>query len=414
MNKFNILYIQHADEVSGSLVSLYYTVKGVLSKSDKPVDYDILCKSENICSWHKKNGLNASYFSCISIIGHCSGHYYNFFNIIDIIKFIKQLLILPFSVFAQYFYFRSCQQEIIHLNSSVLLSSALAAKLAQKKVVWHIREVLQDGFFGIRKKIWQFLYLHLSDTIICISELEARKISTKPQHKIEILYDFVPIEDFYPHSNSSDIRKNLSLQEKDKIILSLGGTNPIKGTSYLIKSLYHLPDNYHLVIAGDSRFYHEFSKSRFKKCLSILKLLFGSWGSLEYWRIQKYLSSFKDRVHFTGPIKNVPDFINSSDLLYFGGTTPHFPRPVFEAWLLNKPVMAFDIDGPRQYIVNGKNGYMAELGNAKQLANLIMKITNNHELSKNLAQNGNLLAKEKFNLSKNISRLLEIYQGLSR
>lgn len=411
MKPIEIIFIQHATEVSGSLMSLYYTVQGM--GQDKNFKMKILCKSPEITKWYLDKDIEAEHFSSIKTFAHCSGHTYDFTNIIDIIKFFRDLFLLPFSIKKQYQRFKNESAPYIHLNSSTLLSSAIAAKLAGKKVVWHIREVLSEGLLGFRKKIWQRFYLNLADRIVCISEMEASAIAPKGHSKIEIVYNFIPFDKFQVKEQPEDIFKRYQIPTGKKYLLTLGGSNPIKATSTLLESLQFLGLNYHVIVAGDSSQYLKFNRSIVRRIISIIKILLGSKGQWEYWKLRRWQKAYPDRIHFIGTVSHIPDIINASWALFFGFTIPHFPRPVFEAWYLFRPAISIRLHKLTNHIDHGKTGLLFEKNSSYELAEAIKSMEDN-EFRASLAAEGHKVAVEKFDLFKNSKKLIDLYQSLNK
>lgn len=62
---------------------------------------------------------------------------------------------------------------------------------------------------------------------------------------------------------------------------------------------------------------------------------------------------------------------------------------LIEAMLLKKPVVAFDVKyGPSDFVKDGKNGYLIENKDIKKMANKILKLLHDKELSKSLGKHG--------------------------
>ncbi|GIS66933.1 MAG: hypothetical protein CM1200mP6_00010 [Anaerolineaceae bacterium] len=61
-----------------------------------------------------------------------------------------KILSFASSVRATHNYLRNLKPDLVHLNSSTLAASAQASHEAGIPVVWHIREPLAKGYFGVR------------------------------------------------------------------------------------------------------------------------------------------------------------------------------------------------------------------------------------------------------------------------
>jgi len=85
------------------------------------------------------------------------------------------------------------------------------------------------------------------------------------------------------------------------------------------------------------------------------------------------------------------------------------PYSIIEALSLAKPCIVTKVDGNIDLIENGYNGYLVELGDAKDLAKRIISIYNEKELIKGMSNNSRKEYIDKYNIKKNINNLEEIY-----
>lgn len=405
--KIKICFIQHASEVSGSLMSLFYTIEGLRESNE--FEITVLCKSKEITEWYIQKGISATYLPSIHTFGHCSGHTYNLLSILDIFKMIKNLFILPISIFKQIKILQNIECDFIHLNSSTLLSSAFACKILNKKFFWHIREVLANGNFGIRKYLFSKIYLMLPTKLVCISEVEAKAISKKENNKFLVVYNFVSFDSFQNISDRNDTLKKLKLDPNKEYIITLGGTNPIKATSQLLRAIIKTNEKIHIIIAGNCNSYLKFKSSLKVKLTSILKILLGSYPLIEYWKLMSLEKDLKGRIHLVGPVSEVQNLIHCSKALYFGYTIPHFPRPAYEAWFLNRPVLSFENEIIESHL-NIENSLLSRQNDANGLRENIKKL-DNENLVTQIVRNGHLRTINKFDLSKNIDILINAYKS---
>ena len=120
----------------------------------------------------------------------------------------------------------------------------------------------------------------------------------------------------------------------------------------------------------------------------------------------------RDKVIILGRRTDIPNILAASDLLVFGGTVPHFPRPIFEAWAMQKPVVAFDIDGVKQVVGPGVDGILVKETNPESLSIAINKVLDDKNLATKLATNGYKKAKTFFDRDTNIKQIIEIYTSI--
>lgn len=89
------------------------------------------------------------------------------------------------------------------------------------------------------------------------------------------------------------------------------------------------------------------------------------------------------------------------------------PLTIVEPYTLGKPVVGADIGGITEIINHGKTGFLFEPSNTEELSNIIDKIKTLKAFEyENMCSNAEAFAKENFNKSVNISRLLKFYQDV--
>jgi len=99
--------------------------------------------------------------------------------------------------------------------------------------------------------------------------------------------------------------------------------------------------------------------------------------------------SIGDRVRFTGylPPEQVSDELAGSDLLVLASAGEARSSAVLEAMAAGVPVVASDIEGVRELVVDGERGLLFPVGDVGRLAVCIQRIMNEPELGWRLAVN---------------------------
>ncbi len=105
-------------------------------------------------------------------------------------------------------------------------------------------------------------------------------------------------------------------------------------------------------------------------------------------QLSKELGIF-DYIKFEGFVNppEVYQYYKSCDLFILTSYQESFPITILEAMLFKIPIIATNINGgPKDLIKNGENGFLFEVGNYKQLSELMIYSFENEELIKNFAQ----------------------------
>lgn len=314
--------------------------------------------------------------------------------------------------------------DFVHLNSGCLFIPAIAANRLEIPVLWHIREVFGGGKFNLRRIFIGKWIQKLAHHVFCISEVEAKSIGGEKSVNVSVVYNFVDLETFIPNRKADEIRHEINCKVDSKLIISLGGASPRKGLAELLKAFSIVEkqeQEMELIIAGP-KLEKPNQKLSFKaKFMLKLESLLYQLGIISYLKVEYenrcrllfQMIRKKENIHFIGSKTDIVNYIHACDVLYFGGTMPHFPRPIFEAWLMKKPVVAFNEDGIANQIDNEKDGLILYKKNTEALAEAINKLLKNKALADEMGNNGNQKAVLKFNSRMNIKSFISILNLIS-
>lgn len=384
-----ILFIHHGVVLGGAPLSLLYLVRE-LEKYPK-IDLEIASHSPEMRDFFSKSLKSSirTWHDPITFVGRYLIGYIRLEKKTDKEKFFKSLIRFPKSIWEQYRDIKKIKPDLIHLNSSVLFSSAVAAMLAGIPVVWHVRECLQGNFW--QKDFSGWLIRNLSKKVIAISQIEAARLGKDTKNNIEVIFNPINFETLNSKLYKPLVEKEkLGFKEIDNLVLSLGGVTPRKGTLEQIKAMQYTEENIKLMIAGTSL--ENYPEGEYKN------------------QIVDALSKLPaEKVKFTGIIENVGPLLAASDLLVFTGMKPHFPRPVFEAWRMEKPVIVYEMDGISNNVENGIDGIVVTELSSLALGKAINNLLKDQDAMKKMAINGKKKADEKCNPTSVSNQVFKVY-----
>ncbi|HBF13387.1 MAG TPA: glycosyltransferase family 4 protein [Deltaproteobacteria bacterium] len=184
----------------------------------------------------------------------------------------------------------------------------------------------------------------------------------------------VPIEMIPNGVDTSLFRLNLSEDEislqnfnPEKFnILSVGRMTPQKGFDVLLEAMLQLKDKglpIHLTLVGDGPE---------RKDLETMVRTFGL----------KHFVSFAGWIEQEG-LKN---FYAKADLFVLPSLYEGMPNVVLEAMAAGLPVIATDIAGSREIVLEGENGYLVSPGDAQKLAEKIIHLAHKNDLLDTMAK----------------------------
>jgi glycosyltransferase involved in cell wall biosynthesis len=240
---------------------------------------------------------------------------------------------------------KTVDPDLVYLNTSLLFPAAIASKQLRKKLIWHLREQIHPGVFGLRRAFLKWCFSKYPDAIISISKTNAKALGLPGCH---IVYNSVDLNKFKPDVKTDSLEKEFQIQEKEIVVTFLGGKVNSKGAHLFVQAASLLLTKFNdlrFIIAG------EFDPELGKKN-----------NPMEV-KVNKFLASRRDireKIIFTGAIKNVVPILNRSSILVWPATVPHFSRPIMEGMILGKAVVASDFASSREILQNGLEGLLVE------------------------------------------------------
>ncbi len=226
-----------------------------------------------------------------------------------------------------------------------------------------------------------FIFSHIKENYI--NYLDAKK-------KLRVIFRGINVDYFDPTTKLDSDEKKLLTEwqiEKDKkIILLPGRLTGWKGQEVFIEAINLVNielgyESFYAVILGSDQ-----GRDLYKKKLIRLT---------EQHRLV-------NQVKFINHCKDMALAYKVSDIVVSASIEPEaFGRVAVEAQSMEKPVIASDIGGSNETVINEKTGFLFESGDAKSLSQKILKLLNLDETSlKSVGVEGRKNIIQKFNVEK--------------
>jgi glycosyltransferase involved in cell wall biosynthesis len=168
-----------------------------------------------------------------------------------------------------------------------------------------------------------------------------------------------------------------------KLILNVARFTKAKDHGTLIRSMLHIPEDYHLVLVGEGDF-----KAGFMDMVKGLKL--------------------ESRIHFLGDRHDVPRILKSVDVVVMSSFYEGFSLSAIEGMASGKPFIASDVPGLHEIVMGA--GLLFEPGNDEALAKIIIHLLGNKEYSEEIAEACLNRAKH-YNIERTADSYVEIYKS---
>ena len=117
-------------------------------------------------------------------------------------------------------------------------------------------------------------------------------------------------------------------------------------------------------------------------------------------------------VIFEGYQANSFESLKEMDIFVLPSRTEGCPIVILEAMAMGLPVIATNVGGNPELVINGKTGYLVPVDSAESIAENIEKLINNRSLSRELGQKGKKRAFTDFHPASFTNRLQTLYSQL--
>lgn len=177
-----------------------------------------------------------------------------------------------------------------------------------------------------------------------------------PPEKIHVIYNAVePIPG--KMGSKQELRQQLNLPETGLLVITIGRLIPLKGIDRLIQVFANLLEKHgqesklHLLIVGDGP--EKNSLTEFVKTLNLTA-----------------------QIHFFGQLerKQALAYLRASDVFVLNSETEGFSHVILEAMLVGTPVIATNVGGNPEIVIDGENGLLVPSGDSDTLEEQICQV----------------------------------------
>jgi glycosyltransferase involved in cell wall biosynthesis len=115
------------------------------------------------------------------------------------------------------------------------------------------------------------------------------------------------------------------------------------------------------------------------------------------------------KVEFLGQRRDVPEILARSNMFVLSTNWEGFPISVLEAMRAGLPVIATDVDGVREAVVDGDNGILVRTRDKSALTKAIQRLILAPELRQRMGTRGRFIYKERFSLPAMLRKTSSVY-----
>ena len=137
-------------------------------------------------------------------------------------------------------------------------------------------------------------------------------------------------------------------------------------------------------------------------------------GSLETTRALAKGLGIPERIRFPGRRTDIPDFLRAADLFVHPSRQEGFSNAILEAMAAGLPVVACDVGGNPEAVVDGGTGRLVPPRDPATLADAMAEILADPGKGRSMGEAGRRRAIERFSLDRMVRDIEEMYETLAR
>lgn len=294
---------------------------------------------------------------------------------------------------------RTYQVNLVHTSTSVVFDGAMAAFFEKIPHIWHIRETIESGqvwSFFLGASVARRLINQFSDRIIANSEAVGNAYQNIPDvsKRVRVIYNGLNIAPYNDDVDTVALRQKLGLPATVPLIGLVGQIVPRKRPEDFLKAAaivqQTIPDSFFLVVGSDI-------------------------DASEYGRTLRNLSEqlgLADRIVWLEFCDRVYEIFEIIDLLVLPSKDEPFGRVAIEAMAARKPVVATNVGGLPEIIVDGETGFLVPPKCPQKLAEATIRILNDPQLAVTMGQAGRQRVEQYFSLDQYVNGVEAVYKEL--
>jgi glycosyltransferase involved in cell wall biosynthesis len=284
--------------------------------------------------------------------------------------------------------------DVIHANGAThALKAYLATKFLNKKpvIVTSVHSIPRENHFqNLRWALMVNILNKCSDVILPVSDYTKEQLirhGTNARKTITV-YNSIDLEVF--DKDSQNARVNLD-KGNGTAIMCVGNLTKVKGQQYYLmaaaKVLKHYTAKFYVVGDGPLRPYLE--------------------GLARRLGIEKNVI-FTGRIHWPQiyyVLSNIADICVSSSL------SENFPFYLLECMAAKKPIVATNVGGISEAVIDTVNGYLVPPKDPSSMAKAILKLIEEPDKARKMGMEGRRILEQKFSMNVITTKLSNIYES---
>ena len=283
--------------------------------------------------------------------------------------------------------------QIVHAYMNKTAVFAVLASLACARIV--ITSRLNIGYWYTPASRTVFRILNLRTHGVMANSQEAKRVAVETEglnpDKVEVVYQGVDMTLFNQGLGDTSVSERLGVPRSSRVIGIVANLRPVKDIPLFLRAAGIVAqefDDVVFLVAG--------SGEQFQELYQLVREL-----------------GLQDRVFFTRGQGKIMDYLSRMCIGCLTSYSEGFSNAVMEYMAAGLPVVATDVGGNRDAIVDGKTGYLVRGRTPEAFAKPLIHLLRNENVRLQMGLEGFQRCTEYFEVSKTIRQLEQFYYSLT-
>jgi glycosyltransferase involved in cell wall biosynthesis len=207
--------------------------------------------------------------------------------------------------------------------------------------------------------------------------------------KIVTIYNGVDLERFSKVTPQTKvrIREEFGIDSRNQVVGMIAQLTNWKGIPYFLRAI----------------------PSILKRYPNVAFLIVGDGGERKNLEIMAEKVGIAPSVIFTGFRRDIPELISIMDISVLSSLREGLPNVLIESMAMRKPIVATDVGGVSELVINNKTGFLIPPRDSTKLCDAIIKLLEDKEKAEKFGAAGREFAEQKFSLTQMVNKYENLY-----
>ena len=270
----------------------------------------------------------------------------------------------------------------------------ILSKLCRIPIISNRRDM---GFKAkLPHKIAYGLFGRYFDGAITVSDAVKDEVISRgwfKEGKVWSIHNGINVDEYGNHVNKESIKRAIGIEPNRYVVGLISNIKKIKGIRYFVHAASLIcadnPKVEFVVIGGD---------------------LNEAGDSMNDMKLFAKRMNIADKIHFLGERKDIAELISIFDVAVISSLSEGFSNVVLEYMASAKPVVATDVGGNKEAVIDGETGLLIPSKNAHRLAKGINVFLGNREIALRYGLAGRRRVEKEFSLKRMIQKYEDILE----